>query len=312
MLYDRRMGVRRTAARITRYVIPLGAVLSSSCGCPKKTFDRMRTPTYGDGGELVDPGLLDDAGCAALCLQGAEPLTDVASCTPLPFQGPQDVGGAHCVLQLPCEGRRPAELMRGESVARDAAGAWLATAAQLEAASVPAFEILARELNEHGAPPRLVGLATQAAEDERIHARLVGALGRQLGARPGPVAVRSSETRNLFAIALENAIEGLVREAHGARIGFEQANRAGLDQVRVAYRAIARDEARHAALAALVHSWIMPRLRPREQRLVAEARDRALDELVEQCAQEPPEALRDLLGLPEATRAVELAVLERA
>jgi rubrerythrin len=202
--------------------------------------------------------------------------------------------------------------MRGDSVAPDAAGAWLATAAQLEAASVPAFEILARELKEHGAPRQLVSLAIQAAEDERIHARLVGALGRQLGARPGPVAVRSNETRNLFAIALENAVEGLVREAYGARIGFEQANTAGLAQIRVAYRDIARDEARHATLAALVHGWIMPRLHPLQQRLVVEARERALHELVEQCSQEPPEALRHLLGLPEATRAVELAVLERA
>jgi len=42
-------------------------------------------------------------------------------------------------------------------------------------------------------------------------------LARAHGARPGPVRVVVREPRELEAIARENAVEGLVREAYGAR-----------------------------------------------------------------------------------------------
>ena len=54
-------------------------------------------------------------------------------------------------------GRRPAGLRPWRVPTRgSSAGRWLAEAAALEAASVPAFRRLARELAAHGAPARLV------------------------------------------------------------------------------------------------------------------------------------------------------------
>ncbi|MEJ7602112.1 MAG: hypothetical protein WKG01_29720, partial [Kofleriaceae bacterium] len=65
-------------------------------------------------------------------------------------------GGANC----PVEGRRPAGLaLPQRGAARSVAGAWLAEAAWLEAASIHAFLHLARELTAHGAPAWLVKCA---------------------------------------------------------------------------------------------------------------------------------------------------------
>jgi len=107
------------------------------------------------------------------------------------------------------------------------------------------------------------------------------------------VRVIVREPRELEAIARENAVEGLVREAYGARVA--------LDPI------IAADEERHAALAADVHAWVRPRLPYAARLRVDEARDATRAALVAECAVEPPRALRETLGLPDATRAVELA-----
>jgi hypothetical protein len=194
-----------------------------------------------------------------------------------------------------CTGRRPAELVRADGAARDLVGAWLAEAAQLEAASVPAFEILARELTAHDAPAAFVERALASADDERRHARIMTSLARAHGATPGPVRVIARAPRDLEAIARENAVEGLVREAYGARVAIDPA--------------IGADEQRHAALAADVHAWIRPRLPYAARLRVDEARDAACAALIAECAVELPRAVRDALGLPDATRAVALAQL---
>jgi hypothetical protein len=185
--------------------------------------------------------------------------------------------------------------VREDPGVRGIVGAWLADAAQLEAASVPAFEILAAELRAHDAPPGLIARALESADDERRHARIMTALARAHGATPGPVRVIAREPRDLEAIARENAVEGLVREAYGARVAIDHA--------------IAVDEQRHADLAADVHAWLRPRLPYAASRRVDEARDSARAQLVAECAVELPRAVRDALGLPDATRAVELARL---
>jgi len=107
------------------------------------------------------------------------------------------------------------------------------------------------------------------------------------------VRVIVREPRELESIARENAVEGLVREAYGARVAIDPA--------------IGADEQRHAALAADVHAWVRPRLPYAARLRVDEARDLARAQLVAECAIEPDRALRAVLGLPDATRAVELA-----
>lgn len=71
---------------------------------------------------------------------------------------------------------------------------------------------------------------------------------------------RSLPVRALDAVALENAVEGCVRETWGALVAEYQSVQARDGDVREAMRAIARDEARHAALAWRVHAWALSKM----------------------------------------------------
>jgi hypothetical protein len=77
--------------------------------------------------------------------------------------------------------------------------------------------------------------------------------------------------RSLFAIALENAVEGCVRETYGAVVGLVEARVSRDPEVRRASRSIAADECRHAELSWAVAAWILPRLTPGERHAVARA-----------------------------------------
>ncbi len=196
-------------------------------------------------------------------------------------------------------GRRPEGLvLDGPLDGRDA-GRELALMAELEAASVPAFERLARELAHHGAPAALVARARTAMRDEIRHARTLDELARQAGGRPRAITVAALPCRELGEIALENAVEGCVREAYGALIATFQAARA-TPPVRTAFARIARDERRHAALAEAVNTWIMNRLDDAARAAVLAARQRAMHEL---SASLPFQAASDELGLPGPSEA---------
>jgi hypothetical protein len=145
----------------------------------------------------------------------------------------------------------------------------------MEAVSVLAFERLARELAAHGAPGDLVREARRAARDERRHARIMGEIAREHGARVPRARLRHRSVRSLAIIARENAVEGCVRETYGALLASWQAIHARDPELRAAMRSIAPDERRHAALAAAVDEWISPRLSPRTRRSIARAMARA-------------------------------------
>src|SRR5262249_21768169 len=109
-------------------------------------------------------------------------------------------------------GRRPEGLVRRAPTARiatsDALGDYLAEMAYLEAASVPAFERLARELRAHGAPARLVRAAERARDDEVRHAKTTAMLAARYGRSVAAPIVQEMPTRDLVAVAIENATEG--------------------------------------------------------------------------------------------------------
>jgi hypothetical protein len=103
------------------------------------------------------------------------------------------------------------------------AGEYLAQAAHLEAASVAAFERIARELAALGAPAELVARAHRAAIEEAAHARILGRLARDDGALPPPIHARPYALRSAFELALDNAVEGCVNETYGALVLHVQA-----------------------------------------------------------------------------------------
>src|SRR5205823_2406284 len=139
-------------------------------------------------------------------------------------------------------------------------GEHFARVAHLEAASVHAFVRLGRELDAHGAPKRLLDAAARAARDEIRHARVTARIARRFGASPPPARVRQLAVRSLAAVAIENAVEGCVRETFGALVAKWQADHAGDAEVATAMERIARDESDHAALSWAIAGWSAARL----------------------------------------------------
>jgi len=200
-------------------------------------------------------------------------------------------------------GRRPEGLhVHGACADPDDVGGQLAAMAELEAASIPAFERLARELAAHGAPTELIRRALVAMGDEIRHARVMRELAARHGGTPRTIEVPALPVRALDAIARENAIEGCVREAYGALVATYQAETAA-PELRDAFAAIAHDEREHAALAEDVDAWIMERLDAASRadvagaRLDAQAALRASLVAAPACAQ---------LGIPGGVHAVAL------
>jgi hypothetical protein len=205
------------------------------------------------------------------------------------------LGISHCV-----GGRRPARLAtRRPRAGGTAAGRYLARAAALEAASIPAFRQLARELEAHGAPSRLVRAARAAVFEETRHYSLLSRAARARGAATVPIRVRPTPVRSLRAIAEENAREGCVREALGALVAVHQARHAADPSLRAALNLIARDETAHARLAWEIDAWARSVLPLPDVRLVERARRDEGEALVaDAAAARTPVALVRDLGLP--------------
>jgi hypothetical protein len=179
-----------------------------------------------------------------------------------------------------CIGRRPEGLLPLADREPSALADYFARAAYLEAASVHAFVRLRAELLSHGAPRRLAERAAESAHEEVRHARLMQRLARRFGARPPPSCTpRPMRRRTLLEFAIENAVEGCVRETFGAVEAAMQSLRAGDVPIRDTMRTIARDELRHATLAWEIDAWVRRGFDERERSLVDVATREAAAEL---------------------------------
>ncbi len=214
-------------------------------------------------------------------------------------------GDPNCAI-----GRRPVGLRERvldvDRDAQDALARFFGDAAYLEAASVFAFERLEEELERLGAPADLIEAARVSRDDEVRHARMTSSIARRFGAKVTEPAVGETKERTPFEIALENAVEGCVRETYGALVAHWQARNAGDRAIACIMQAIAEDETRHAALAWDVASWLEPRLSPLERRAVNEARERAKRELRAELEREVDTDLVAIAGMPRAADAVAL------
>lgn len=207
----------------------------------------------------------------------------------------------HCVY---CAvGRRPEGLALTRAAGVDVVGLFFADVAALEAAAVPAFERLADDLERLGARRDLVARCRVAADDERRHTVMMGALARRFGCKPASARVPPAAPRSLEDLARENAVEGCVRETFGALVASWQSGHADDDVIAHAMSVIAEEETRHAALSWDLASWFDVVLASDARDRVREARDRALDDL----GREVDGALhRDVVrvaGMPDAAHA---------
>jgi len=195
----------------------------------------------------------------------------------------QEMGNAHAVkcpfseseVQVTCGGyclgRRTDGTRELVRTPRVDIGAYLAECAYLEEVSVHAFTRLAMELEAFGAPRELVDDALRAREDEVRHSQRTADLARSFGHEPERAVAPEFPARGLFAIALENAVEGCVRETYGAAVALVGAEKATLVEMRELLGSLAEDECRHADLSWRVADWALPRLDADERARVQDA-----------------------------------------
>jgi len=211
-----------------------------------------------------------------------------------------EYGDPNCAI-----GRRPLGLAsNGRTGCEDALGRHFAVAAHLEAASVDAFLRLRDELALHGADDALKGTAVLSALEEVRHAQVTAQLAARFGATVETPRVEARPLRALVDVALDNAVEGCVRETYGALVAHHQAQHAQDAQVREAMARIAEDETRHAELSWDIAAWADGRLTAEERARVYAAQRAAVAKLREELSAPVDPALVQVAGMPDATSAV--------
>lgn len=208
-----------------------------------------------------------------------------------------------------CGGGRGHEALQAapEQVDGDAVGRWAAATAHAEAASVAAFLALRDELVAHDAPEELVERALDAARDEVVHARMMTRVARRRGATPPRPRFGPIEVRELEALAIENAVEGCVRETWAALEATYQARAATDADIRAVMKRVADDETRHAELARDVDAWLRTRLDPAALERVDAAREQAVVALMRALERGRHPALHEHAGLPPSGASRRLA-----
>lgn len=211
-------------------------------------------------------------------------------------------GNPNCAV-----GRRPAGLRAAGAVAcTDALGRHFAAVAHLEAASINAFLRLREELALHGADAALQDAALMSALEEVMHTDVSARLAHRYGATPRSPQVEALPPRPLREVALDNAVEGCVRETFGALVAHHQALHARDAEVRGAMARIAEDETRHAELSWAIHRWASEQLPAAEREALRQAQREAVATLREEVAAPLEDGLVTEAGMPSPEVAVAL------
>lgn len=277
------------AGRPTSTMNPcLGQDLAFACGLPA-------------GVSPVDGGEFSMADCTRLCATAMG--FPVYTCALLP---PEGGVGATVRCNYACGVGRRADGFHWDDGACDGLGAWFAHVAALEGAAVVAFDRMADELRAWGAPDDLVADALAARAEEVDHAARTAGLAARFGATPVSFTVDAPAARSLEAMAVENAVEGCVRETYGALVAWWQSRRARDADVLAALRGIADDETRHAALSWRVHAWMRTRLDHAALARVEGARRDAVRALRDELRAPMPAAVMIRAGLPSSDEAAAL------
>lgn len=271
---------------------PVRTPLGSGEFCPGETVRYLcgfPAELQGDAGSMVPTSL-----CATYCR-----LDTTRFGPPYCYRSvTSGIDTLHC--QTPCPGgRRPEGFCDVAVEGAEGVGAWFARLAALESASVSAFERMVDELGAHGAPADLVERARAAVDDERRHTGLTAGLARDFGREPSLPMAGPAGVRSLDAVALDNAVEGCVRETYGALVATWQAAHAGHPGVAAAMDVIAEDETRHAALSWALHGWARGRLDGDGRAAVGRAMLSAFDDLRREVDCDVSAELTAVAGMPD-------------
>jgi hypothetical protein len=265
-------------------------------GCASSYCVPMASIGRDAGSHVTDGGVIGQAECSAFCTGNV-----AFPCTTLTYEGTRYV---KCQpLCTVVGGRRPEGLVAAAPSRTNHLAKYFEDMTRLEAASIPAFRILRRELALHGASKKLLRSARAAARDEIRHARAARALARRFGGRYVAPVIQVKPTRSIEAIAIENAVEGCVRETFGAMMATWQAKTAADPAIRKVMHRIALDETRHAALALRVAAWAERRLDDAARGRVRAARREAVAAVLGELDYEVPEELASVAGVPSGRQA---------
>jgi hypothetical protein len=202
------------------------------------------------------------------------------------------VGCATCAV-----GRRPAGLGEIEEAGcGDPIADALSEMARIEAASVHAFRRLDAALARLDAPSKLRARARAAARDEIRHARIVSRLARARGGARKRVSIERAEI-GTYELALENAVEGCVKETLGVAYLAHQAQHAEDPELRAMAGELYEDELAHANLSWDLVEVFDAHLDPAQKLAIRAAQRRALEEVVSEASNLDPR-VRRAFGVP--------------
>lgn len=179
-------------------------------------------------------------------------------------------------------------------------GAFLANCATLECASVTAFDRLHDKLADLGAPASLLHQLLVAADEERDHTARMTDAARAWGVHPEEPHFAPTAPRTRASLALENMVEGCVRETYGALVAAWQGAHATDRDLAQLFTHLADDEARHAALSWSLHAWLAEGLSDDERCRLDDAREATIAALEADALRPLPSCLQDTVGLPNA------------
>lgn len=214
-----------------------------------------RFSLYNDGSAWIPEGHL---------ILGARPSGPFGADAGFCSEGrPQREGDGLCLGRVFVRGGRFKRRASLQSAARTAVGLQWAEAARAEAASIPAFLGLARDLHAAGAPGGLIKRAVVAASDEVRHARACAKVAQRYLGRPFAVEVPgvqpptadTSSVKSLTRLAVESWQDGCLGEGIAAARAKSRIPLATDPYMRRSLTTIAREEATHADLAWDVLAW---------------------------------------------------------
>lgn len=196
------------------------------------------------------------------------------------------------------EGRRPQTWARPAPKQGCVLGVYFAEAAYCEAASAVAFERLAYELAAYDAPEELVEACERARVNELRHAARLARVAEAFGVEATMPRRTQLPIRPLVDIAMENAVEGVVRQTYGAAAASFRARTAEDPDLRALMASIARDEHEHAELAFEIARWLQGAIDPIEGALVEDAMRHAARRLARELDVDPDPVLCAEAGVP--------------
>jgi hypothetical protein len=137
-------------------------------------------------------------------------------------------------------------------------------------------------------------------------------LAERFGGRYVRPRIATQPLRDVEAIAMDNAVEGCVRETFGALLATWQGRASSDPVVRRIMRRVAVDETRHAALNLRVAAWADRKMDAAARARVRAARRAAAERVLAQSSYEPSAALVAIAGVPRSrdTRRLAAAMVE--